>query len=328
MAKQPHILIVTVADDLHAGAVRSELRRRGVTCSLVETDRVSDRHRINWRLFDGELTCQLTTESYALDLHDVDIVWWRRQRGEQQLQCVLSEPKHKALVDADCRGALVGALYTGVSGQWISDPLATERAANKLVQLNAAVAAGFDVPRTLVSQDPAAVRAFWAELAGQVVAKPVVGTREAMLFTQMVTPAMLADAEAIKLCPTIYQEFVPGLRHIRLNCFGDTCHAALIQSAKLDWRPDLNVPIDVWPVPTSLGQRCRAVLSALRLEMGVFDFKITPDERIIWLEVNPQGQFLFLEGLTDFPYLSMFCDFVHRRAIESVNRRVNISSHM
>ena len=50
---------------------------------------------------------------------------------------------------------MLGTLRTAFRGRWVSDPEATRRAENKLVQLVAAKAAGFRVPRTLVSNDPA-----------------------------------------------------------------------------------------------------------------------------------------------------------------------------
>jgi hypothetical protein len=33
--------------------------------------------------------------------------------------------------------------------------------------------------------------------------------------------------------------------------------------------------------------------------MGIVDLKVAPDGDWVWLEVNPQGQFLFLDALTD-----------------------------
>jgi hypothetical protein len=38
----------------------------------------------------------------------------------------------------------------------------------------------------------------------------------------------------------------------------------------------------------------RRVLDCLGLEMGNIDLKESPSGEIVWLEVNPQGQFLFL----------------------------------
>jgi len=54
----------------------------------------------------------------------------------------------------------------------------------------------------------------------------------------------------------------------------------------------------------------RAVTHALGLRMGVFDLKVRPDGHPIFLEVNPQGQFLFVEGMSDMPLTQAFCRFL------------------
>jgi hypothetical protein len=54
----------------------------------------------------------------------------------------------------------------------------------------------------------------------------------------------------------------------------------------------------------------RRVLDVLGLEMGIVDIKETPDGEFVWLEVNPQGQFLFLEGLTGEPLTDYFTDYL------------------
>jgi hypothetical protein len=44
--------------------------------------------------------------------------------------------------------------------------------------------------------------------------------------------------------------------------------------------------------------------------MGNIDLKITPEGECVWLEVNPQGQFLFLDALTDLQLADRFVDYL------------------
>ena len=107
-------------------------------------------------------------------------------------------------------------------------------------------------------------------------------------------PASLPE-EAYSVCPAIYQELIPGTRHIRLNCFGPQQIAAVIETEELDWRPNLNVPISSRSIPAYVHGQVHHVIKSLGLEMGIIDLKLTPEGEVVWLEVNPQGQFLFLE---------------------------------
>jgi hypothetical protein len=84
----------------------------------------------------------------------------------------------------------------------------------------------------------------------------------------------------------------------------------LIETDKLDWRPDLNVNISSWPVPKTVHDRVRKVIEHLGLEMGIVDIKITPDGELVWLEVNPQGQFIFLEPITGIPFIDEFSKYL------------------
>jgi hypothetical protein len=131
-----------------------------------------------------------------------------------------------------------------------------------------------------------------------------------MLLTRLLDDVSAMDERSFSLCPALYQEYIPGTQHIRLNCFGDRSYAATIESDLLDWRPDLRVPVRPYAVPRSLHRRVRATLDALDLRMGVVDLKVTPEGEVIWLEVNPQGQFMFLEALTGMPLAGYFADYL------------------
>ncbi|MEU4949706.1 hypothetical protein [Streptomyces lavendulae] len=87
-------------------------------------------------------------------------------------------------------------------------------------------------------------------------------------------------------------------------------YAALLKTDKLDWRADLTIPISVWPVPDETAEKVVAVLRGLGLRMGAIDIKLTPSGEPVWLEVNPQGQFLFLEPLLRIPLAGYFLDFL------------------
>ncbi|MFD3440644.1 RimK family alpha-L-glutamate ligase [Streptomyces sp. NPDC058685] len=209
----------------------------------------------------------------------------------------------------DCRGALGGILAAAFDGQWISPPEATDCAADKVYQLAVARDAGFRVPRTLISQSREEVTTFVRQV-GRTIVKPVVGARGPSLWTRWIDDPEAIPAESFEVCPATYQEYIEGCRHVRLNCFGERMYAALIETEELDWRPDLQVPISPWPVPGDVRRHVSTVLCRLGLRMGVVDLKLTPDGQPVWLEVNPQGQFLFLEPLTGEPLTEHFADFL------------------
>ncbi|MEU3075922.1 hypothetical protein [Streptomyces laurentii] len=309
------VAVVSERGDLHAAVVRETLNRAGrVGCDVIESDGICGRDGLTW----SDDVCTLpTADGGRVDVERIGAVWWRRPVMRQLVPEGTGEAETD-LIDNDCRTALLGVLLNDFSGTWISHPYATSTAENKLVQLRAAQAAGLRVPRTLVSQDPVEIREFCASLDHRVIVKTVRGCAHQPLLTRRVTDAHLAAEQSIRLAPAIYQEYVPGTRHIRALCLGSDIHAVGIESGELDWRSNLRGLVSGTTRPATLDDataaRVTATLKRLHLAMGVVDLKLDPGGRPVWLEVNPQGQFLFMEALSGTDLIGPCVDFLARQA--------------
>jgi glutathione synthase/RimK-type ligase-like ATP-grasp enzyme len=307
------IAIVTLSDDLHALVVQKTLRSiPGVTCDIIEADRLAGQPTgLTWRApADGTGFRVPIRDGGCLEIAAVDLIWFRRWNRPQQATQGVADVAQSEVINHSCSATLLGGLLTAFTGVWVSHPDATRRAENKLNQLRAAEAADFAVPKTMISQNPSEIRAFCAALPGPAVIKSVHGTPHSQLFTVTVAAEHLAEDDALSICPTIFQEYVPGSRHLRVLCCGRRTYAAEIETDQLDWRLDLDVPITPVELDALTEARLADVLDRLGLRMGVADLKVTPTGDVVWLELNPQGQFLFLEGLTGMDLTKPFCDFL------------------
>jgi len=317
----PRIGIFTIADDFHALVIKKALEDvHGVSCSIVETDRLCGHGDLTWSNGNTYRPRLATAAGDRIDVGALALIWWRRGNVSQDVPRDVTDPAHVDLISNDCHFALLGLLLDKFHGAWVSNPQATLLAQNKLLQLRAAKRTGFRVPRTLVSQEPEEIRRFCAALGNRVVVKVVKGTVKGAALTTMVNPEMLEAESCLRLCPAIYQELIPGDRHLRICCFGDTVYAALIESEDLDWRANLKVPVRPFDLSADLDLRLRRALRVLGLRMGIFDLKLNEQGEAVWLEVNPQGQFLFLEGLCGLPLTSAFAAFLSQEAVRSRRR--------
>lgn len=214
-------------------------------------------------------------------------------------------------VDRDCRVGLAGLLQDRFRGVWVSDPKATEQAENKIVQLRAALDVGLRIPETLVSQDVRAIREFCLESSGPVIVKALRGTDEAHLFTHMVTPDVLADDEALAWAPEIYQRYVPGTDHLRVHVFGGRVSVVRIRSEELDWRRNLDVPVDPVAIQPDLATALRRLVRGLGLRMAIIDLKVVgASGPAVFLDLNPQGQFLWVEAIGKVNLTDRFVAFI------------------
>jgi hypothetical protein len=290
-----HIVIMSERGDLHALVVQKLIRQTsGVRCDLVETDALSDQSSLEWSSRNATV---LSSEGFGIDIGRVDVIWARRLNVPQRFRSTPESEVVSEIVARDCRESLAGILDTRFRGRWVNEPVATRRAENKIVQLEVAKSVGFRIPRTLISQDPDHIRAFCATKRHAVVLKPVKGTPTFPILTTTVTARHLRAARSMRVSPTIYQEYIEGREHLRVHCFGKVMHAISIESELVDWRQNINVPFRKARIDTATRRKLLAVLHRLKLKMGVFDFKRASDGEPVWLEVNPQGQFLFAQAL-------------------------------
>jgi glutathione synthase/RimK-type ligase-like ATP-grasp enzyme len=306
------ILLHTVSDDVHALEVHRRVLDRGYhDCFLIESDRIAGQESLAFEI-GPHSRCGLLRahQGRQIDVGDVRLIWFRRCATKQAFQSDSHDPVARDLVNNECRDTLAGVLEAEFHGKWLSTPASTIRASNKILQLAAASKCGFRVPRTLVSQSKPRVLDFYNAEEGSVITKAISGTSNRLFATHKLKDPIEIGDESYLACPTLCQEFIPGTRNIRLHCFGQSSHAVLIDSPHVDSRFDLGVPIEVWPVPAAVHNLTRRVLDELGLEMGVVDLKETPDGELVWFEVNPQGQFLYLEPLSDLKIGDIFVDYL------------------
>jgi hypothetical protein len=317
----PRIGIFTYRDDLHGHWARKKLEEQhGAWCCLIPCDELALRGGLTWSTQSAEPALLPTVDGETVDVRTLDALWYRRISSMQVLPEGADEAYH-AHINGTVERVVEGILQNEFRGAWVSHPVATRLAENKLVQLRAAARAGLRIPATLVSQDPERIRSFCARHPGAII-KPVTTSREVGLArTATVSQELLGQDDVLALTPAIYQECIQGERHLRISVFGGRCDAALIEARELDWRFDLNVPFRPYPLDRHLEQRLCATLRELGLVMGIFDVKLTDEGEPVFLEVNSQGQFLFIEGLCGIPLADRFAAFLVEQATQAADSR-------
>jgi len=306
----PCIAIFSLSTDIHALAIAHELKKRHCQCYLVGTDSLIEAGGLSWSLdpSQGSQLRDLTDEWFSVS--DLDLIWWRRTNSPQQRPAGISDEEYE-FASRQWLGALNGILFNQFVGVWLSEPGKTTHAENKLVQLQAASKAGLRVPATLVSQEPDVVRDFIGRQDGSVVAKSVRGIRRCIqpvrVMAEQLTPQL------VKFAPTMYQEFIPGDRHLRINCFGEAIYPMMYRSKSLDSRDSLP-PHELVKLSPDIEAALKETMRLLDIRMAIMDAKLSPDDEFVWLEANPQGQFLYQDGLSDFDLKSRFVDFLIEEA--------------
>ena len=125
------------------------------------------------------------------------------------------------------------------------------------------------------------------------------------------------------MIPTIknrrkFQKEIKKKYELRVTCFGDYLVAAKLNSqvhrdGKIDWRaiPSGELEVEPYYLPESLAQNIRKFMNKMGLVFGSMDFIVNDEHDYVFLEVNEQGQFLWIEELNnDFQMLDIFVNFL------------------
>ncbi|MGC1953492.1 MAG: hypothetical protein WA970_13180 [Gammaproteobacteria bacterium] len=324
---KPRIGIITYGDDPHGHLIKKKIEEQhDAWCCLIPSDELALRGGLTWSSQIEVPALLPTIDGQTVDVRTLNAQWYRRTSVKQTLPDG-ADAAYELHIYRSIERVLEGILLNEFQGRWVSHPVATRLAENKLVQLRAAERAGLRTPATLVSQDPALIRSFCSAHPGAII-KPVATPRGIEFVTTAVVSQELLDSDhVLALVPSIYQECVPGKRHLRISVVGERCDGALIESNTLDWRIDLNVPFSPYPLDSDLEQRLRATLRQLGLVMGIFDVKLTDNDEPVFLEVNSQGQFLFVEALCDIPLADHFAAFLVDQAMQDLRSRQSGGVH-
>jgi hypothetical protein len=160
---------------------------------------------------------------------------------------------------------------------------------------------GFEVPPTLITNDPDLVREFRAQ-HGQVIYKSISGVRS---IVQTLTDEDMGRLENIRWCPTQFQAFVEG-NNVRVHTIGDKLFATAIKSEATDYRyaaRQKGEPADLREVDLSdeLAEMCLKLSAGLGLAFAGIDLKITPENHVYCFEVNPSPAFSYYQSNTGQP---------------------------
>jgi glutathione synthase/RimK-type ligase-like ATP-grasp enzyme len=179
---------------------------------------------------------------------------------------------------------------------------------NKSVQLMLARACGMNVPRTLMSNSPPAVRehfrgnqrmickTFSTHIWEKEQGGPIVVTE-----TFELSADRLPSDEVLTYAPAIYQEMVVKKFDVRMVLLGTAVYSYSLHNPKgaLDWRHDATqglLKVEPMTTPPEVEKSVLEFAAKSGIACGSFDFAIDNQDRWWFLEVNEDGQFLWLDA--------------------------------
>ncbi|MEU5225320.1 ATP-grasp ribosomal peptide maturase [Streptomyces toyocaensis] len=311
------VLIIAASDDWPTDRIVVELERRGVEVFRMDTADFPQRLTLTGRTDQQRAwTGDLATGYRRVELSRVGSVYYRSP-GAFRFPEGMSGPEER-FAASQARAGLGGVL-SALECRWVNHPAALARAEYKPVQLAAARACGLRIPPTLITNRPADVVAFATEMGGPIVCKPLASPvliedgRLTSVYTQRLNLSDLQDLRGINTTAHLFQAWVSKDHEVRLTVIGQRMLAAAIhagsEASYEDWRSDYgSLTYTTTLVPEDVGAGMMRLMERLHLRYGAADFIVDPDGEWTFLEVNPCGQWDWIQGATGLPITEAIAD--------------------
>lgn len=318
-------LIPTEPDDTHAILAKLALEEQGHNVRFLFTADQPTKLK-NSVLIDNDTYQWRSTDRYnSIVDNDYDVVWWRRARKPHLPKEMTNASDYKFVVRENMMFYESLTNNMAPTAWWINPKESAIRANSKLLQLKVAAECGMTIPTTLCSNNPQDIRYFLLKHEEDgVIYKPLSPAfwfeeeQMRIAYTSKVSFLELPNNKLLQVAPGIFQKEIKKKYELRITCFGDYLVAAKLNSqnhteGKIDWRaiPEGKMNIEPYILPTSLEQQIRKFMQKMGLVFGALDFIVSEDHDYVFLEINEQGQFLWLEEYNaDFKMLDIFIQFL------------------
>jgi glutathione synthase/RimK-type ligase-like ATP-grasp enzyme len=311
------ILIISSPEDIHAQAVMRALASQGVRdVRLLNLTDFPMRMDLVIRLdSNGQREFALTfPDGQRVPMSGVTAVWWRRPQAFG-VPPTVTDPSHWHFAMSEAATAFQG-MWQASSALWVNNVMRDAAAAHKSWQLALAKEIGLSIPETLMTNSPDEAREFWARFPGEVVYKGFMATLYAWRETRILKPEEESLVDNVRLAPVIFQRYVPAVVDLRITAIGTQLLAAEAHSQQgeypVDVRVNRNIVYKPHTLPPDIERRLLALMRRLGLEYGAIDMRLTPGGEYVFLEVNPAGQFLYVEQAAGIPIAAALAQHLAR----------------
>lgn len=307
------IIAISSRNDPHIYPVKHHLDTLGHEMVLVDQAELPD-NTITYTPGQGDLFIggQHFTGAKAI---------WNRRSFDPHIRDQMNDGQRR-FANNEFKEAFKGAL-AALCNNWYNHPEANRKASFKPLQLNLATRLNiFDIPRTLITSNKDHAIEFINSCKGAVakcLGLPVIKSEKesGSVFTTLVNDEFMAVLDDLYLSPVIFQEFITKKYEVRVTVVGRDVHPCKMEvdkqeGTKLDWRKGDHtmMPHSIIELPAKIKDGCFAMCKYFGLSYAAFDFAVDENDNWLFFEVNPNGQWLWIEEMTGAPISRSFAELL------------------
>lgn len=316
------LLIISNSSDIACDYLILRLNERGIPFERFNTDDFPDRVTFDICIINGTINFELSLRNnLILQSDEISSVYFR-QPLPPDVKDIFSEPE-KSFIDSELTEFLRSLWRTIPEKFWLNHPKMLWMASNKVEQLKRAMSIGFNVPDTLISSQKEKIADFIRRKNNNIVCKAVrhgfVKDKDKVLLagTQRIPNNFIDRFDEWYSLPMTYQEELVKDVDIRAVVVGEQVFAANIRTDQsddknIDWRVSQiegkNINHQMADLPNSIRQKCVQIVKSFGLRYSSIDLIKDVTGEYYFLELNPNGQWAWIEQLTGHPIRDSIID--------------------
>ena len=313
------IFIFTNKNDIHPTNVIKHLASWGVPVFRLNTECLLTDYQFKWWCDENGCDFYIRNIKNNLEVygHEITAVWERRAMLPKHLPITHRERSINKYNREEAHGFLSFLRYYMRDIYSIGSIVEDRPAESKMLQLAVAKSIGARVPDTCYANYKSAFDDLCSrheELSLKSINNDSIfvdGEKEYVFYSQKCksTDLMKQAPEAFSQTACYLQNYIDKKYELRITVCCNDIVACKIDSqiqgettGKIDWRQgyDYNLRQEIVEIPDSVKELCLSYLKKMKLNFGCFDFIVTSDDEYIFLECNPNGQWLWIELETGF----------------------------
>ncbi len=192
--------------------------------------------------------------------------------------------------------SVINGIVDSFQGNVITKPSILRKAENKVYQMVYVSRNGWNIPKSYIGNDKHLSNEYKQSLS---IIKPLtIGKTYGKNGWELYQTNLFRGIEEdIALTPVYLQHYIKKQYEVRITIIAKKVYAVRIDTKnKIDWRMDYsNHRYSLIDCPKDIIRKCYQMMLDFNLVFGAFDFIVTPENEWIFLEINPNGQWLWLE---------------------------------
>lgn len=304
---EQYILILSNKNDVTTDLVENKLRDFNVNYLRFNTECFTKNITSSLKLTNKEKKATIYFPKFSIEDVQIKSVWYRRPKLPKLVSILNNDEKEFA--NREINSFFLNLYSYLADSRWVNNPFKLYLAERKIYQLKIAVDCGFDIPDTSLTNDYDSFRKFIKINNNKIIAKPLSngsygkGDTYAIFTSDLEKQKYISSKKIIKQSPFILQEKIQKKYDIRVTVFGNILFAHKILTSSndlIDWRAAefSEVEYSRIDIPKKIKNGIINYMKRMELLYGAIDFIVDKDGKWVFIEINPSGQFAWLQIAT------------------------------